>query len=118
MLQGATAPIVAQVISSTRYVSANESVVSPVATGLIELPAAYTDGTGSVTGVDIASAYSIYFVGEDNNTAPNIMVNVRCTSLIAEVIHAVPCDACSSECLGPYNETSMPAGHVAQSAYT
>ena len=40
MLQGAAAPTVEQVISSTRYVSANESVVSPVAVGLIELPAA------------------------------------------------------------------------------
>ncbi len=104
MLQGAAAPTVEQVISSTRYVSANESVVSPVAVGLIELPAAYTDGIGSVTGVDIASAYSIYFVGEDNNTIPNIMVNVRCLALVPGAIHAVPCRACSSECLGAYNE--------------
>ncbi|DBA74581.1 TPA: hypothetical protein ACH3X2_009453 [Trebouxia sp. C0005] len=74
--QDAAAPTVEQVISSTRYVSANESVVSPVAAGLIELSAAYTDGIESVTGEDIASAYSIYFVGEDNNTTPNIMVNV------------------------------------------
>ncbi|KAL0035306.1 hypothetical protein WJX77_000193 [Trebouxia sp. C0004] len=74
--QGAAAPTVDQVITSTRYVSVNESVVNPVAAGLIELPAAYTDGTGSISGVDIASAYSIYFVGEDNNTIPNIMVNV------------------------------------------
>ncbi|DBB14474.1 TPA: hypothetical protein ACH3X3_004761 [Trebouxia sp. C0006] len=74
--QGAAAPTVAQVISSSRYVSANESVVIPVAANLTELPAAYTDGVGSVTGVDIASAYSIYFVGEDNNTTPNIMPNV------------------------------------------
>lgn len=84
MLQGAAAPTVAQVISSTKYVSANESVVTPVAANLTELPAAYTDGIGSVTGVNIASAYSIYFVGEDNNTIPNIMVNVRFTALVAD----------------------------------
>ena len=99
MLQDAAAPTVEQVISSTRYVSANESVVSPVAAGLIELSAAYTDGIGSVTGVDIASAYSIYFVGEDNNTTPNIMVNVRCLALASGATHAVPCRACSSEVL-------------------
>ena len=77
MLQDAAAPTVTQVMDSTRY-AANESVVTPVASGLIELPSAYTDGTGTVTGVDIASAYSVYFVGEDNNTTPNVMVNVSC----------------------------------------
>ena len=104
MLQGAAAPTVAQVISSSRYVSANESVVIPVAANLTELPAAYTDGAGSVTGVDIASAYSIYFVGEDNNTTPNIMLNVRSQTHVADAIHHVLCRACSSECLGAYNE--------------
>ena len=104
MLQGAAAPTVAQVISSTRYVSANESAVTPVAAGSIELPAAYTDGIGSVTGVDIASAYSVYFVGEDNNTIPNIMVNVRRLARVAGAIHAVPRRACTSEWLGAYNE--------------
>ncbi len=103
MLQGAAAPTVEQVVSSTRYVSANESVVNPVAAGLIELPAAYTDGTGSVSGVDIASAYSIYFVGEDNNTIPNIMVNVRRLTLVVNP-HDVPYRACCSKCLGAYNE--------------
>lgn len=77
MLQDAAAPTVNQVMDATGY-AASGSLVTPVATGLIELPSAYTDGTGSVTGVDIASAYSVYFVGEDNNTTPNVMVNVSC----------------------------------------
>jgi len=67
---------VAQVLASTRYSSANASVVTPVATGLIELPEAYTDSTGSVTGVDIASSYAVYFVGQDNDTSPNTMTSV------------------------------------------
>ena len=75
--QDALLPSVAQVLNGTSYTSANTSVVSPVATGVVELPAAYTDGNMSVTGVNIASAYSVYLVGQDNNTSPNTMANVR-----------------------------------------
>ena len=76
LVQGAAAPTVAQVLNAARYVSGNTSVVTPVATGLVELPAAYTDGTGSVTGIDMASAYDVYLVGQDNYTSPNTMANV------------------------------------------
>lgn len=102
MLQDAAAPTVDQVMDATGYL-ANGSLVTPVATGLIELPSAYTDGTGSVTGVDIASAYSVYFVGEDNNTTPNVMVNVSCTYYIEMQL------MCSMTCgHGPGDSVPMP----------
>ena len=66
-----------QVLSASRYASANSSVVTPVATGVIQLSDAYLDGTGSVTGVDIASAFDVYLVGQDNYTSPNTMTSVR-----------------------------------------
>ena len=76
-LQGAAAPSVPQVLSGTRYVAANTSVVTPIASGTIPLPSAYLDGFATVTGVDIASAYNVYLVGQDNYTNPNTMTTVR-----------------------------------------
>ena len=66
----------AQVLTASRYVSANTTVVTPVATGTIQLADAYLDGTGTVTGVNIASAYDVYLVGQDNYTSPNTMTAV------------------------------------------
>ena len=75
-MQGAAAPSVAQVLSGTRYVAANTSVVAPIASGTIALPSAFIDGTGTVTGVDMASSYNVYLVGQDNYTSPNTMTKV------------------------------------------
>lgn len=77
-MQGAGAPNVEQVLSARSYTPATASaaLVTPVATGVVLLPSAYVDGTGSVTGVDIASAYDIYLVGQDNYTSPNTMTTV------------------------------------------
>lgn len=77
-MQGAGAPTVEQVLSAMSYTPATLSatLVTPVATGVVLLPSAYVDGTGSVTGVDIASAYDIYLVGQDNYTRPNTMTTV------------------------------------------
>ena len=76
-MQGAAAPSVPQVLSGTRYVAANTSVVTPIASGCTPLPSAYLDGYATVTGVDIASAYNVYLVGQDNYTNPNTMTAVR-----------------------------------------
>lgn len=84
LVQGAGAPTVGQVLSARSYTPANATVtpavdatlVAPVATGVVLLPSAFVDGTGSVTGVDIASAYDVYLVGQDNYTSPNTMTAV------------------------------------------
>ena len=36
----------------------------------------YTDYAGMVTGVSKTTSYSVWLVGEDNNTSPNIMPQV------------------------------------------
>ena len=76
LAQGAGAPTVGQVVSGSAYPSANSTVVTPVQKGVILLPEAYVDGIGSVTGVDVASAYDVYLVGQDNYTSPNTMTSV------------------------------------------
>ena len=78
-VQGAGAPNVEQVLSARSYTPAtlNATLMTPVATGVVPLPSAYVDGTGSVTDVDVASAYDVYLVGQDNYTSPNTMTTVR-----------------------------------------
>lgn len=73
-MQTDPAPTVAQVLAGTAYT--NGTLVTPAANGTIELPAALTDGTDTVMNVDMASAYHVYLVGQDNYTIPNTMVNV------------------------------------------
>ena len=77
-LQTDPAPSVAQVLAGQAYT--NGTLVVPAAVGTIPLPdgyiEAYTDGTDTVTNVDMASAYNVYLVGQDNYTTPNTMVNV------------------------------------------
>lgn len=81
--QGAGAPSVEQVLSASPYTpdnaTANVTVVTPVANGTIILPNAFENGEGSVTGVNIASAYEVYLVGQDSYPKPNTMTEV-CTA--------------------------------------
>lgn len=70
----------AQVLAGQAYT--NGSLVVPAAAGTIPLPNAtyldaFTDGTGPVANIDMASAYYVYLVGQDNYSTPNTMVNVR-----------------------------------------
>ena len=72
-MQTDPAPSVAQVLAGQAYTDG--SLVVPAAVGNISLPTALTDGTGPVANIDMASAYNVYLVGQDNHT--NTMVNVR-----------------------------------------
>ena len=69
--QGTLAPTSAQVISAQPFNS-----TTPVATGTIAVNSTYTDYAGTVTGVSKTTSYSVWLVGEDNNTSPNIMPQV------------------------------------------
>lgn len=81
-LQGAGTPTVQQVLSAGPYTpvnaTANVTVVTPVAKGTIDLPNAFENAEDSVTGVNIASAYEVYLVGQDSYPKPNTMTEV-CT---------------------------------------
>lgn len=76
-MQSDPGPSVDQVVAGQAY-SANNTLVTPVAAHTIDLPYAFTDANESVSDVDMASAYNVYFVGQDNNTnpSPNRMTSV------------------------------------------
>lgn len=76
VVQTDPAPSVAQVLAGQAYT--NGTFVTPAAADTITLPNAFTSGTKAVVNIDMASAYFVYLVGQDNNTtpSPNTMVNV------------------------------------------
>ena len=62
------------------------TVVTPVAKGTINLMNAFENGEDSVTGVNIASAYEVYLVGQDSYPSPNTMKEV-CTACDTVPLH-------------------------------